>query len=199
MARPRISETDSRIQGEYDVRTYDQMQRRFRDKGWMSPQAILAAGIDRGLALELGPGPGYLGLEWLRHTKATELRGVDVSPEMIALAQSNARQYGLTDRARYAEGDGQRLPFEDDCFDSVFTSNSLHEWSEPVKTFEEIHRVLKPGGRYYISDLRRDVSLPARWFLYLATKPKEIRPGLRRSLDAAYTATETRALLTRTT
>ena len=198
MVKTRVVESDSGIQGEFNIRVYDQMQRRFRDKGWMKTQAVVASGIDHGLVLEVGPGPGYLGLEWLKLTEGTELRGVDISPEMIALAESNAREYGLADRARYVLGDGQKLPFEDGLFDAVFTSNSLHEWSEPEKTIEEIHRVLTPGGRYFISDLRRDVSLPARWFLYLATRPREMRPGLVKSLDAAYAPAEAAALLERT-
>jgi len=195
MVGPRIAEADSGIDGEYDGRIYDQMQRRFRDKGWLKTRAVVASGIDRGLALELGPGPGYLGLEWLKRTKATRLCGVDISPEMVALARSNASDYELTDRVCYVEGDGQRLPFEDGSFDAVFTCNSLHEWDEAAKTMDEIHRVLKAGGRYFIGDLRRDVSLPARWFLYLVTKPGEIRPGLIRSIDAAYTVEETEAML----
>jgi hypothetical protein len=37
-----------------------------RDKGWMETDLILKLGIQHGLALEVGPGPGYLGLEWLK-------------------------------------------------------------------------------------------------------------------------------------
>jgi ubiquinone/menaquinone biosynthesis C-methylase UbiE len=198
MAKPRVTETDRGIHGESTVRLYDQMQRRFRDRGWMETKPIIASGIDYGLALEVGPGPGYLGLDWLKHTQATELRGVDISPDMIALAEANAREYGLEARVQYMLGDGQRLPFEDETFDAVFTNGSLHEWSQAEKTLDEIHRVLKVGGRYFISDLRRDASLPVRWFLYLATKPKEIRPGLITSLNAAYTPAEVEEMLRRT-
>jgi ubiquinone/menaquinone biosynthesis C-methylase UbiE len=92
----------------------------------------------------------------------------------------------------------EALPFEDGTFDGVFSNGSLHEWADPAKICDEIHRVLKSGGRYVISDLRRDVSLPVRWFLYLAAKPKAIRPGLVTSLNAAYTPAEAEALLLRT-
>jgi ubiquinone/menaquinone biosynthesis C-methylase UbiE len=195
MVRPRVAETDSGIQDDFDVHVYDQMQRRFRDRGWLETGAVLASGIDAGRALEIGPGPGYLGLEWLKRTQGTELKAVDISESMIAMAESNARQYGLAQRVQYVCGNGQSLPFDEGTFDAVFSNGSLHEWAEPAGTFEEIHRVLKPGGRYFISDLRRDVCLPARWFLYLATSPREIRPGLTTSLNAAYTPAEAAALL----
>jgi ubiquinone/menaquinone biosynthesis C-methylase UbiE len=68
-------------------------------------------------------------------------------------------------------------------------------WSEPEKTFNEIWRVLKKGGKIFISDLRRDMFFPIRWFLWINTKPKEIRPGLITSINAAYTPDELRKLI----
>jgi ubiquinone/menaquinone biosynthesis C-methylase UbiE len=197
MVKARVPETDQGIQGDFEPRIYNQMQRRFRDKGWMETKAIIASGINRGLALEIGPGPGYLGLEWLKHTQGTELRGLDISPDMIAIAEANANEYGLSSRVRYVQGDGQKLPFEDATFDAAFTNGSLHEWSAPEKTFAEIHRILKPGGRYFISDLRRDISPVMRWLMYLVTRPKEIRPGLITSLNASYTQREAEKMLKR--
>jgi hypothetical protein len=63
MAKRRIPETDQGITGEFNTRAYDQMMRYLRDKGWMETRLIIKEGISSGLALEVGPGPGYLGLE----------------------------------------------------------------------------------------------------------------------------------------
>jgi hypothetical protein len=63
VTKPRIVETDEGIQGEFDVQIYDALARRLRDKGWMETREIFKAGIVSGLALEVSPGPGYLGLE----------------------------------------------------------------------------------------------------------------------------------------
>ena len=103
MVRPRVIETDEGIQGEFEVQIYDQMQRRFRDKGWMETNAIIKSGIGSGCILEIGTGPGYLGLEWLKKTQGTTLKGLDISPDMIAVAQQNASEYGLSDRVEYME------------------------------------------------------------------------------------------------
>ena len=190
MPKPRKVETDQGIQGEFNVQIYDQMQRRLRDKGYIETKDIIKSGINSGLALEVGPGPGYLGLEWLKLTQESMLKGLDISPDMIKIAEKNAEEYGLSDRVEYVLSSGEKIPFEHNMFDAVFTNGSLHEWSEPQKTFDEIWQVLKPGGRVFISDLRRDMSFLIRWFLWINTKPKEIRPGLISSINAAYTPDE---------
>jgi len=54
---------------------------------------------------------------------------------------------------------------------------------------------LKPSGKYLVSDLRRDMHPLVKWFMQAVTKPKEIRPGLRSSIAAAYVVEEIEALL----
>jgi ubiquinone/menaquinone biosynthesis C-methylase UbiE len=198
MTKPRVPETDHGIQGTVHVTTYDEMQRNLRDKGWIETQAILNSGIQSGHALEIGHGPGYLGLEWLKNTRNTRLTGLDISPDMTALAGCNAHTYNLDDRVKYDNGKGDCLPYPDDTFDAVFTNGSLHEWGNPEGTFNEIYRVLKPGGKYFISDMRRDMSIFIRWFLWLGTKPASIRPYLYSSIGAAYTPSELKAMIAKT-
>lgn len=198
MVDPRIPETDHGITGELNAQAYDAMMRRMRDKGWLETKLIIRAGISSGLALEVGPGPGYLGLEWLKSTNETTLKGLDISDDMIALAQRNARDYGLTERVQYVKGDARKMPFDDEYFDAVFTNGSLHEWAHPEDILSEIARVLKTGGRYCISDLRRDMNPLIKGFLWLVTGPKEIRPGLVTSIKSSYTPAECEALLSRT-
>ena len=195
MTRPRVIETDQGIQGEFTVNIYDQMQRRLRDKGWIETKDIIKSGITKGIALEIGPGPGYLGLEWLKNTQGTTLKGLDISPDMISIAERNAEEYSLSERVEYSHSSGEIMPFDDEEFDAVFTNGSLHEWSEPENTFNEIWRVLKKGGRVFISDLRRDMFFLIKWFLWINSKPKQIRPGLITSINAAYTPDELRELI----
>ena len=198
MVKSRIPETDHGITGEFTTEIYDQMMRRMRDKGWLETREILRAGISSGLALEVGPGPGYLGLEWLKKTEGTTLKGLEISQDMIAIAERNAREYELASRVEYVKEDAGEMPFEDDRFDAVFSNGSLHEWAHPGKILNEVARVLKPGGRYCITDLRRDMSFVIRWFLWLVTKPRDIRPYLISSINASYTKDEMRNLVQET-
>jgi ubiquinone/menaquinone biosynthesis C-methylase UbiE len=195
MVKPRIIETDEGIQGEFDVQTYNSMMRSLRDRGWMETDHIIRSGITHGSALEIGPGPGYLGLEWLKKTESTMLMAVEISPEMTKIAETNAREYGLEGRVKYVKGDAHQIPFDDNTFDGVFTNGSLHEWSQPVRVFDEVQRVLKPGAQYFISDMRRDMNPFVRRFMKLVVKPKEIRPGFESSINASYTTDEIRSIL----
>ena len=117
---------------------------------------------------------------------------------MQALAQRNARSYRLVERTEYRLGSCDHLPFDDNTYDAVFTSGSVHEWANPCGAFDEIWRVLKPGGRYFISDLRRDMNGLMHAFLWLSVRPTAMRPGLGTSVGAAYTPAELTALLTGT-
>lgn len=198
MTRPRVPETDSGITGEYNVQIYDQMQRDLRDKGWIETRQLIQEGISSGIALEIGPGPGYLGLEWLKKTEGTSLKGLEISEDMIAIAKKNAAEYNLLDRVEYSKGDAQRMPFEDKYFDAVFTNGSLHEWAQPENIINEVDRVLKPGGRYFISDMRRDMNILARWFLLLFCQPKSMRPGMISSINASYILPEIEIMLPKT-
>ncbi len=120
MVKPRVKETDEGIQDEFTVEIYDQMLRRLRNKGWMETDQIIKSGIDNGLSLEVGPGPGYLGLEWLKKTNNTKLMGIEISPAMIKMATKNSEEYGFGKRVKYVKGDAQKMSFEDNYFDGIF-------------------------------------------------------------------------------
>jgi len=199
MMKQRVIETENGLQGKTNAESYDRMMRKSRDNNILYTDKIIKAGIASGPALEIGPGPGYLGLEWLKKTANTTLKGVDISADMVKIAEKNAAEYGfLTTRARYFKGNAVRLPFSDRSFSAVFTNAALHEWEDPVAVCNEIHRVLKPGGRYFISDLRRDMNFLVKTFLKLSTQPKEMRAGVDAPINASYTKDEVRLLLLKT-
>ena len=175
--------------------TLNAMARHMRDNGWyqlkfpkflITVPLLLAFGINRGDALEIGPGPGYLGLEWLKGTKGTTLTGLDVSTDMLEIAKGNASEYELTGRAKYLLADASDMPFRNNQFDCVFSSASLHEWGEPKQVMNEIARVLKPGGNYYITDLRRCMSSLWKWVVWFLARPKEVRPYFIASVNESY-------------
>ncbi len=195
MAKQRIIETQEGIQDKLIVEIFDDFARIMRDKGWNNADTFIKAGITKGSVLEIGPGPGYVGLEWLKKFPDTVLTGCEISREMIRLAEKNARDYGFEKRAAYVEGNCMEMPFPDESFDAVFSNGSLHEWEDPIKVFNEIDRVLKPQGLFCITDMRRDVNPLIKWLIYFSTRPKEIRPGFLTSFHAAYTPDEMKQLL----
>lgn len=193
MEKMRIIETIEGIQNEVTVEMYDKFARDMRDKGWNGVDNMIASGIAGGDLLEIGPGPGYVGLEVAKKLPVKTLTGCEISPAMIRMAKENAKDYEIN--ARYVQGNCMEMPFEDESFDCVITNGSLHEWESPVRVFNEIERVLRPGGRYCITDLRRNISPLKKAMSLLTTNPKEMRAGFLSSLNAAYTLSEITELL----
>jgi len=143
MVKPRIAETITGIQDEWIAGGYDKMMRIDRDKGILYTKDIIKYGINKGYALEIGPGPAYLGLEWLAKTQNTYLTGIDISECMVKIAVKNAGEYGFSDkRVKYLHGDAHELPFDNENFDNVFSNATLHELADPVKVLNEVYRVL---------------------------------------------------------
>jgi len=198
MIKQRIIETNEGIQAQFEVHAFNEFRRRMRDKGWIETEQVIKSGITQGLVLEISPGPGYVGLEWLKRTMRSKLKALEISQNMIEVAMANAHEYGLENRVEYIKGDAVSLPFADYVFDGVFSTDALHEWAEPEKVFNEIHRVLKNKGRYCICDLRRNINPLLVMIMKLLVKPKSIKPGFISSLHAAYTVEEIRSILSRT-
>jgi len=198
MTTQRVPETECTTLGHAHAAAYDRMQEALRERGWLETGDLLHSGLVSGRALEVGSGPGYLGLEWLQRTRDTRLVGLDKNPDMVAIAGRHAQELGFDERARHLLGFAEAVPFANGAFDQVFSSRSLHEWIDPVTTFTELWRVLKPGGRLYVSDLRRDLSRSARNFLEQRMTSEVVLEGLRASIGAAYTVAEAMALLDET-
>ncbi len=62
MVKPRIIETNEGIQDELTIQIFDQFAKIMRDKRWNNVDSFIKAGITKGNILEIGPGPGYVGL-----------------------------------------------------------------------------------------------------------------------------------------
>ena len=77
-------------------------------------------------------------------------------------ARLSCKSGGRTPRARgspyFRHGNASQMPFRDESFDFVFCSSAFKNFTDPVGTMREMHRVLRPGGRALIIDLRKDAS-----------------------------------------
>ena len=116
-------------------------------------QEVAAMAPKRGAVLDVGTGPGVLLVELAQRRADLTLTGVDLSADMVALAQRNLAK--VADRASARVADVASLPFADESFDLVVSSFSLHHWEEPEAAVAELARVLRPGGALVIYDFTR--------------------------------------------
>jgi SAM-dependent methyltransferase len=86
--------------------------------------------------------------------------GVDMTPEMIALARRNAERGGYTN-VEFRLGEIEALPLADDTADIVISNCVINLVPDKRRAFAEAFRVTKPGGRISVSDIVTSEPLPA--------------------------------------
>lgn len=86
--------------------------------------------------------------------------GIELSPEMLALARRRAEELGSNADLRL--GDAQELEFADESFDTVVITLGLCTIPDDRQAVREAHRVLRPGGRLLLLEHVRSPSLPVR-------------------------------------
>ncbi len=153
----------------------------------------------RGLVVDLGCGPGHLALDLACRFRGIRVVGLDCDKSMVEEARAVKERLGAELPVFFLEGDARSLPLPEGSADLVVSTLSLHHWEEPEAVFLEIHRVLKPGGRFLVFDVRRDAPLVC--YLLLALTQPLFLPGALRGFDepvgslrASYTPGEARLL-----
>jgi arsenite methyltransferase len=86
--------------------------------------------------------------------------GVDVSETMVRQAKARNRKAARAGRAELLLGDGRSIPFENGAADAAFTAHTVYFMPDPLFTFTEIARVLRPGGRLVIACRVGDEEMP---------------------------------------
>lgn len=101
------------------------------------------------VCLDAGCGGGRF-LVALSRLGAKEVRGIDISQEAVDVANERLRKRGIT-RAKAQRASILEIPFENSYFDYVISSGVIHHTPNPYKAFQELTRVLKPGGKLFLS------------------------------------------------
>ncbi|MCX8117382.1 MAG: class I SAM-dependent methyltransferase [Desulfobacterota bacterium] len=163
---------------------------------------IKAKGLQRGLALDVGTGPGIFPIFLARALPEIRFQAIDLSPVMVDIARENAKEAGLADRIDFQVGTAYALPCEDRSLDLLLCINTLHHLEEPVAFFDEAARALKPEGSFVIVDFHRDASpiwvglFDLLWRTFFGRHPKA-RNGFIESVRSSYTLDECRTFLNR--
>lgn len=115
----------------------------------IAKQILDETGVSLGKCLDVGSGPGSLGIEYAKLTDC-KVDCVDINEEVLEYAKQNIIESGLEEEVSSCWGDVHSLPFDNDSYDLVISRGSLFFWDDKVKGINEIFRVLKKSGIAYI-------------------------------------------------
>lgn len=105
------------------------------------------------IVLDLGSGAGIDAILASRKVgKNGKVIGVDMTEEMISKAKENAKKQGVNN-VEFLLGEIENLPLKDNSVDTIITNCVINLTPDKTKTFKEAYRVLKHGGKIYLSDI----------------------------------------------
>ena len=140
-----------------DLAPIDEFHTRGREATVEVAQLVNLASTDR--VLDVGCGLGGTARHLAEHF-GCHVTGVDLTEEYITAGTRLVELVGLDDMVELQEGSALDLPWENECFDVVWTEHVQMNIADKDLFYSEISRVLKPGGRLVFHDVFRGVGDP---------------------------------------
>lgn len=127
--------------------------------------------------------------------------GLEMSELMFQEARQINRNFVSQKQAFFSLYDGNKIPFEDESFDKVFTVNTIYFWQQPQKLLLEIYRVLKPNGNFCLTFAEEDFmkKLPFTQFEFELYSTEKVQDLIQKTpFQIVYTEAQTEKVKSKT-
>ena len=165
----RVKHIFSTIAPEYD--RFNQLSSLGLDRYWRARTVTLARLRRNSQVLDLAAGTGDLTMALAARGRPARILSTDFVPEMLEVGREKAAAYEGETKIEFAVVDALDIPYADESFDVVTVAFGVRNLPDRAQNFREVHRVLKPGGRYVVLEFSRPPFPPFRalYHFYLRT------------------------------
>ena len=119
--------------------------------------------------LDVATGTGDFAIQLHNSLRPSHITGIDLSQGMLDEARRKVKEKGLEDAISFEQGDCMALPMPDSTFDAVTVAFGVRNFEHLQQGYEEMARVLKPGGILCVLELSTPTNRLIRWFYDLYT------------------------------
>ena len=119
--------------------------------------------------LDVATGTGDFAIQLHNSLHPSHITGIDLSQGMLDEARRKVKEKGLEESISFEQGDCMALPMQDGAFDAVTVAFGVRNFEHLQQGYEEMARVLKPGGMLCVLELSTPRNRVIRWFYDLYT------------------------------
>ena len=125
--------------------------------------------IKPSLILDVATGTGDFAIQLNNSLHPQHITGIDLSQGMLDEARRKVNEKGLGKVISFEQGDCMNLPMQDETFDAVTVAFGVRNFEHLQQGYQEMARVLKPGGMLCVLELSTPTNRLIRWFYDLYT------------------------------
>jgi ubiquinone/menaquinone biosynthesis C-methylase UbiE len=194
---PRVLEPEA-MDTPDEARDYDAMDHAAVNARFVADFLAAHGPCRGGAVLDAGTGPARIPIALCRADAVARVLGIDLAGHMLAVAQRNVAEAGLSGRIALQRADAKALPYPEGAFEAVVSNTIVHHIPDPAPVLASLLRQVAPGGTLFVRDLTRPdelSELERLVALYAGGESAAARALFAASLHAALTLAEVRAMI----
>lgn len=122
------------------------------------------------ILVDLSCGSGFMSRKFVKSGRYGQVISADLSPNMLTETRRRFIEEGLTP-SLLVRADSAKLPFDSNSIDFLHAGAAMHCWPRLDMALSEVHRVLKPGGKFYASTFFRTFGTPTKPINAMTSRP----------------------------